>query len=151
MLSFDLGCQMITDCSKLTIYMALFCWCSCINFFVPILYGNPWSKFRRITGPRFAIRKKLGIRLMILEWVWTGLVFVLRQNTILGFQYRASTQPRLKTFKIFLENEFWVGAPLLPNLPWSKHGWETHRIVTKQTISETLSINKFVPSQHFYK
>ena len=50
------------------------------------------------------------------ERVRTGLVFVLRLNTILGFQYRASTQPRLQTFKICLKNEYRVGTPICRNL-----------------------------------
>ena len=53
---------------------------------------------------------------MILEQLGTGLVFVLRLNTILGFQYRGSTQPRLQTFKIRLENESRVGTPIRRNL-----------------------------------
>ena len=53
---------------------------------------------------------------MIFEPVRTGLVLVFRLNTILGFQYRASTQPSLHTFKIRLENEYRVGTPICCNL-----------------------------------
>ena len=53
---------------------------------------------------------------MIFEWVQTGLIFVFRLNTILGFQYLASTRPRLRTFKIRLENEYRVGTPIRRNL-----------------------------------
>ena len=53
---------------------------------------------------------------MIFARVQTGLLFVLRLNTILGFQYRASTQLRLQTFKIRLENETRVGTPICRNL-----------------------------------
>ena len=53
---------------------------------------------------------------MIFEPVRTGLVLVFRLNTILGFPYRASTQPSLHTFKIRLENEYRVGTPIRCNL-----------------------------------
>ena len=53
---------------------------------------------------------------MIFERVQTGLVLVLRLNTILGFQYRASTRPSLQTFKTRLENESRVGTPIRQNL-----------------------------------
>ena len=53
---------------------------------------------------------------MIFKRVPTGLVFVLRLNTILGFQYRASTRPRLQTFKTQLENESRVSTPIRQNL-----------------------------------
>ena len=42
---------------------------------------------------------------MIFEPVPTGLVFVFRQYTILGFQYLALTRLGLQTFKTQLENE----------------------------------------------
>ena len=42
----------------------------------------------------------------------TGLVFVLRLNTIFGFKYWASTRPRLQAFKICFENESRVGTPI---------------------------------------
>ena len=41
---------------------------------------------------------------------------MLRLNMILGFQYRASTRPRLQTFKIRFENEYQVGTPIRQNL-----------------------------------
>ena len=53
---------------------------------------------------------------MVFEQVRTGLVFVLRLNTILGFQYRALTRLRLQTFKTRLENESRVGTPIRRNL-----------------------------------
>ena len=53
---------------------------------------------------------------MIFKQVQTGLVFVLQLNTILGFQYRASTPTRLQTFKIRIENESRVDTPLRRNL-----------------------------------
>ena len=53
---------------------------------------------------------------MIFEPVRTGLVLVFRLNTILGFPYRALTQPSLHTFKIRLENEYRVGTPIGCNL-----------------------------------
>ena len=43
-------------------------------------------------------------------------ITVLQLNTILGFQYRASTQLRLQTFKIRTENESRVGTLLRRNL-----------------------------------
>ena len=106
-------------------------------------------KFRRITRPRFATQKKLGIRLLfgykyraelgvmnklafwekivitlisirvwttIFERLRTGLIFVVRLNTILGFRYRASTGLRSQTFKTQLENESRVGTPIRRNL-----------------------------------
>ena len=42
--------------------------------------------------------------------------FVLRLNTILGFQYRASTRLRLQVFKTQFENESRVGTPIRQNL-----------------------------------
>ena len=48
----------------------------------------------------------------IFKWVQSGLVFVLRLNRILGFQYKVSTRPRTQTFKIRLENESRIGTPL---------------------------------------
>ena len=53
---------------------------------------------------------------MIFERFGTGLVFVLWLNTILGFQYQASTLPRLQTFKTRLENESQIGTPICQNL-----------------------------------
>ena len=51
----------------------------------------------------------------IFEQFRTGLVFVLRLNTILGFRYRAWIRPRTQTYKIRLENESRVGRyPALP-------------------------------------
>ena len=72
--------------------------------------------------------KKLGIRLLFgaAYRVKTGVIIVLRLNTILGFQYRASTRLRLQTFqdstrerilsKTQLENESWVSTPICQNL-----------------------------------
>ena len=55
---------------------------------------------------------------MVFERFRTGMVFVLRLNTIFGFKYRASTRPRLLAFKIHLENESQVGTPIRRNLPY---------------------------------
>ena len=103
------------------------------------------TKFCWITRPRFASQKKLGKQLLfgyeywaksgvitrlelysnwnfkiqllqIFERVRTGLVFMLRLNTILGFQYRASTRLRLQTFKTRLVNESREGTPIRRNL-----------------------------------
>ena len=52
----------------------------------------------------------------IFERVRTRLEFMLRLNTILGFQYQASTQPRTQTFKIHFENKSRVKTPLGQNL-----------------------------------
>ena len=76
---------------------------SCMN---DDLYKNSW--------PRAGLPEELWR--MIFERVQTGLVFVLRLNTILGFQCRASTRPRLQTFKIHLEKESWVATPIRRNL-----------------------------------
>ena len=40
-------------------------------------------------------------------------IFVLRLNTILSFQYRASTRPWTHIFKIRLENKSRVGTPII--------------------------------------
>ena len=102
----------------------------------------PFVKFRRITRPVLLLEKKLGIWLLFgyeywagsgvitrlelysnrnfKERVWTGLVFMLLLNTILGFQYRASTWLRLQTFKTQLENESRIGTPIRRNLPFVK-------------------------------
>ena len=53
---------------------------------------------------------------MVFEQFRTGLVFLLRLNTIFGFKYRASTRPRLQAFKIRLENESRVGPLMRQNL-----------------------------------
>ena len=53
---------------------------------------------------------------MVFERFRTGLVFVLQLNTIFGFKYQATTQPRLLAFKFRLENESRVGTPLRRNL-----------------------------------
>ena len=53
---------------------------------------------------------------MIFKQVRTGLVIVLRLNTISGFQYWASTRPRTQTFKSRLKNESRVGTLLCRNL-----------------------------------
>ena len=53
---------------------------------------------------------------MVFQRFQTGLVFVLRLNTIFGFKYRALTRPRLQAFKIRLENESRVGTPIRQNL-----------------------------------
>ena len=57
---------------------------------------------------------------MVLERFRTGLVFVLRLNTIFVCRYRASTRPRLQAFKIRLEDESRVGTPIRRNLYASK-------------------------------
>ena len=53
---------------------------------------------------------------LILKRVRTGLVFVLRLYTILGFQYWALSRPRTQTFKIRLENKSRVRTLLRQNL-----------------------------------
>ena len=53
---------------------------------------------------------------MVFERFRTGLVFMLRLNTIFDFKYQASTRPRLLAFEIRLENESRVGTPLRQNL-----------------------------------
>ena len=53
---------------------------------------------------------------MIFERIRNRLLFVLQLKTILGFQYQASTQLRLQTFKTRLENESRVGTLIRRNL-----------------------------------
>ena len=92
------------------------CWMSClpIDSSCPIdqqvyfccLISFMFGKLRQITQRRLAIRKKLNNRVvltLVFDHFWTRLVFVLRVNTILGFQNRALTQLRAQTFKIRLE------------------------------------------------
>ena len=43
---------------------------------------------------------------------WTGLVFILRVNTIVGFQNWASTWLRAQTFDIHLDGECRIGTPI---------------------------------------
>ena len=43
---------------------------------------------------------------------WTGLVFVLHVNTILGFQNQASTRLKAQTFDIRLDGECRIGTPI---------------------------------------
>ena len=72
--------------------------------------------------------KVFGIQIVIVQYerVPTGLVFVLRLNTTLGFQYRASNRLRLQTFKTGLENESRVGTPICQNLVcWSLLFWKS--------------------------
>ena len=88
--------NLMTKCKK----------CHCHNY-------NSYRKcrgFRSIHLASFTVHQIKGM------WVWTGLVFVLRLNTILGFEYWASTRPRLQTFKIRLENKSWVGTLIRQNL-----------------------------------
>ena len=75
------------------------------------------SKFRRITRPRFAIRKKLAIRVLM------GVKYQAKSGAKnrafnrastdhdFGFSNRASTRPRIQTF-----NKSRVGTPLRWNL-----------------------------------
>ena len=72
----------------------------------------------RIETLKFVFYNSCCIRVwtMVFEQFRTGLVFVLRLNTIFGFKYRASTRPRLQAFKIRLENESRVGTPICRSL-----------------------------------
>ena len=75
------------------------------------ILANNWTPLRYWEKTRY-----LAItRVRVFEPFRTGLVFVLRLNTIFGFKYRASTQPRLLAYKIRLENESRVGTLLRRN------------------------------------
>ena len=60
--------------------------------------------------------------LLVFDHFRTGLVFVLCENTILGFQNRASTRLMAQTFKIRLDNQSRVGTPLRQNLIETRRG-----------------------------
>ena len=81
-----------------------YCWMSClpIDSSCPIdqqvyfccLISFMSGKLRRITRPRLAIQKKLDNRVvltLVFDHFPSGLVFMLRVNTILGFQSQALT------------------------------------------------------------
>ena len=73
----------------------------------------------RIGTLKFGFCKKTRINSLFGKKVYTRISLnqaCIRLNTILGFQYRASTRLRLQTFKIRLENESRVGTPLRRNL-----------------------------------
>ena len=70
-----------------------------------------------VNGGKMVItRSSILVWTVIFERFLIGLVFVLRLNTIFGFNYWASTQPRSQTFMIRLENKSRVGTPLRQNL-----------------------------------
>ena len=73
-------------------------------------------EYSRFLGKKVITRISIRVWAMIFEQLQTGLVFVIRLNTILGFRYRASTRPRQQTFMIWLENESRVGTPIRRNL-----------------------------------
>ena len=80
-------------------------------------------------GKIFVKQVNIHVWTVVIERVRTGLVFVLPLKTILGFQYRALTWPRLQTFKTRLKNESQVGTPHSWNLNLSFILHDYHRNV----------------------
>ena len=110
-----------------------------------------------ISGKKVITRFSIRVRTMIFEWVQIGLVFVLRLNTILGFQYQALTQPRLQTFKAGLKNESRVGTPICRNLKsmkvclvrkaWQNEIWHWG-LTKKDIVGLTLIFTAYVLTHH---
>ena len=75
--------------------------------------------------------------------LWTGLVFVVRVNTILGYLYWPSTRLRSQNFDNGLQNESRVDTPIRRNLVLVDSCW-TEIVLSQVEDSKVLFIKKVV-------